>query len=208
MQFIAQFLIGAIKAAVVLAINVSLFLIIPITHDLLGLLKEEKKEAVTQQRVVAEYVKPKQPKKEPEPQTRLRSVSDASSRPMQQQMKFDFSPDLSVEGSAGGVGIESQELQAEVFEEGEVDQDAVPISRPIPKYPERARDLAVEGTVTVTFMVGVDGKVSVQNIDAPHPSFVPEIRGAVEKWKFKPAMNKGVPVKMLMRIPIDFKLDS
>ncbi len=208
MQMIVQLLSTAIKAAVVLAINVSLFLIIPVTHDLLGMLKEEEKKTVNQRKIVAEYVKPKQQEKKPEPKTRLRSVSDASSQPMQQQMKFDFSPDLSVEGGAGGVGIESQELQAEVFEEGEVEQEAVPIATPGPKYPDRARDLAVEGVVTVKFIVGVDGKVNVQDIDAPHPSFVQEVRSTLEKWKFKPAMNKGVPVKVIMRVPIEFKLDS
>ncbi|MFP4415683.1 MAG: energy transducer TonB [Fibrobacterota bacterium] len=209
MNIIAHLLMYALKGVLVLAINVMLFLVIPATHNLFGMFEEEKEEVVQQKRVVAELVKPKpKPKEQKQPQ-RIRSVSNASSQPMQSRMKFDLKPDLSVQGSAGGVGIESQELQAEVFEEGEVDQNVVPITTSQPAYPSRARDLAIEGTVTITFVVNEDGRVStIEKIDAPHQSFVSETRKSVSQWRFKPAQNKGVPVKQRVRISIDFSLDQ
>lgn len=209
MNIIAQLLMYALKFVLVLAINVTLFLVIPATHNLFGMFEEEKKEVVQQKRVVAELVRPKpKPQEQKQPQ-RIRSVSNASSQPMQSRMKFDFKPDLSVQGSAGGVGIESQELQAEVFEEGEVDQYVVPIKTSQPAYPDRARDLAIEGTVTITFVVNEDGRVSaIEEVDAPHQSFVSETRKSVSEWRFKPAQNKGVPVKQRVRISIDFSLDQ
>ncbi len=209
MNFLAQSFIYLIKIMLVLTINITLFLVIPATHNLFGMFKEEKKEIVQQKKVVAELVKPKpKPQEQKQPQ-RLRSVSNAKSQPMQSRMKFDFKPDLSVQGSAGGVGMESRELQAEVFEEGEVDQNAIPVKATQPAYPSRARDLAIEGTVTITFVVDVDGRVvEIENIDAPHQSFVTEARKTVSQWRFRPAQNKGVPVKQRVRISIDFSLDQ
>lgn len=198
------------KLVVVVVINLSLFLVIPVTEgmfSLIGGMKEERVE--TRKKLVAEYIKPKQKEVKRTQQSRVRSVSNASARPMQSSMKFKFTPDLSVGGAGEGVAMQSQQLEAEVFEEGQVDVDPVPMQTPPPAYPDRARDLAVEGEAVAVFVVDVDGKVrTIENIDAPHPIIADEIRATIMQWKFKPAQNRGVPVKARMRVPFDFSLDS
>jgi periplasmic protein TonB len=198
-----------LKTAVVFVINVSLFLIIPVTESVFRMFgPEEKSEVVAEHKVIAEYVKPK-PKPETKPkQRRIRTVSNANARPLQSTMKLKFAPDLSVGGMGDGVVVESRELQAEVFEEGQVDVEAVPMFTPAPAYPKRARELAVEGEAVAQFVVDVDGKVrQIERIDAPHQVLEEEIRRTLVQWKFKPAQNRGVPVKARMSVPFSFALD-
>jgi TonB family protein len=128
---------------------------------------------------------------------------------MQSMMKFTLTPDLSTGGIGDGVAIQQRELTAEVFEEGEADENVTPVFKPSLSYPPRARELAIEGTVAVTFVVGVRGEVrEIEEIDAPHESFMKEARKTISRWKFKPARNKGVPVNQRVKIAIDFSLDS
>jgi len=193
----------------VLAINFSLFLVIPVSHSLFSMIKTEDKAVVAQKRVVAELVKPKKPKPKKVSKSRIRSVSNSSSQSLNNPMKFKFTPDLSVASGGGGVAIANQELQAEVFEEGEVDQEAIPQLTPPPQYPPRARELAIEGMVIVEFIVGADGTITdIEKITAPHPSFKKTVRQTLMKWKFKPAQNNGIPVNQRMRLPLEFSLDS
>ncbi|MBD3315080.1 MAG: TonB family protein [Chitinivibrionales bacterium] len=208
MNWAANAFFGLGRFAIVLAINISLFLIIPATHDLFGSIHDRTKQAPTQRKVVAELVKPKQEKEKAKPKRRLRSVQDASAEALRNPMKFKFSPDLSVAGAGDGVAMQSQELSAEVFEEGEAEQDARPKRFPSLQYPDRARELAVEGTVVVRYIVDVNGKVyGIEEISSPHPSLTSAVRRALENSKFEPAMNKGVPVKQRVQQSFDFHLD-
>ncbi len=209
MNMIMQLFGMLVKGVVVLAINVSLFLVIPVSHSLFGMFDEKKEEEVDQKRIVAEFVRPKEEKPKEPPKTRLRSVDASQSQPLQNPMKFKFTPDLAMGGAGDGVGIANEEMSAEVFESGEVDQQATPVYQPYPDFPDRAKQLGVEGEVTVTFVVGVDGMVrSIEEVNAPHPSLSSEVRKTVSSWKFNPAMNKGVPVESRMRIILDFGLES
>jgi TonB family protein len=197
-----------VKILIVLSINVSLFIIVPVSHSLLAMISEDKEKVLPQKRIVAEIVKPKEQKQEVRRQSRIRTVSDASSRPVQSTMKFKFTPDLSIAGASDGVAIQQQELEAEVFEEGDVDENASPVSVQAPPYPQRAKELAVEGTVVITFVVDENGAVgSIENIDAPHPSFSSAFRTSMQSWKFNPARKNGVPVKQRVRWPVDYVLE-
>lgn len=199
----------AAKLAVVMSINISLFMIVPASQSFLDMIKNEKKEVVVKRRTVAQLIRPKEVKKQATPKSRLRTVSSGSSEPMQNPMKFKFSPNLSVAGGGDGASIATQELSAEVFDEDEVDERATPKFTPAPSYPEKAKKLAIEGTVKIEFTVGTDGRVqTIDNIDAPHPSFNKEIRNTLQKWKFTPAKNKGIPVKSRQRIALNFFLDK
>ncbi len=99
-------------------------------------------------------------------------------------------------------------MSARVFEEGDVDQQAVAISIPQPKFPKEAKELGLGGNVIILFTVGSNGAVtSIESIEAPHSSFEKSIRQAMNNWKFSPAMNQGVPVASKKSISIDFDLD-
>lgn len=209
MPLFAQFIAVVSKFAVVLAINLSLFMLIPVGNSVFKGFQQQDTRKVESRRVLAELVKPREKKPEKTTKSRIRTVKAAGAEEVRNPMKFKFTPDLGVEGDEGGVAIASQDLEVEVFEEGETDEPVVQVYTPRPAYPSRAVEMAVEGRVEVTFVVGVDGRVSsIESINSPHPSFDAEVRKTLFQWKFRPAKNKGVPVKQRVRIPFDFFLDA
>jgi len=208
MQFLSNAFSWIINSAIVLTINVTLFLILPAARQFFDRLNEPKAAAVTQRKLLAEYIKPKTVEQKAERKSRIRSTGGPSNQPLQNPMKFKFTPDLAVAGAGDGVAMQQEQLSAEVFEEGDVDENARPLSVQPPAYPDRAREMAIEGTVIVTFVVNEDGKVgTIEDIKAPHPSFQTAFRQSVQSWKFKPAVKKGVPVKQRLRWPVDYVLD-
>ncbi len=75
------------------------------------------------------------------------------------------------------------------------------------RYPVRARRAGIEGQVLVGAYIGKDGKVEKTHIyssdnEALNASAVAAVKGTV----FTPALLKGVPVKLWVRIPIQYRL--
>ena len=91
----------------------------------------------------------------------------------------------------------------------QVDQPPRKISGASPVYPIWAKAKQAEGAVTLRFIVDIDGKV--RNIE------VHSIRGderfaiaaekAVEKWRFKPAVNRARPVAVWCFQKIQFQFE-
>jgi protein TonB len=191
----------------VAAINYLLFLLIPLIHQKFFMPDDANRVNKTHRKLVAEYVKPPEKKKEKVPR-RIREVTRMSQgKRGEEQYRFDFMPDLSVEG-AGGVAIEQKDFEAVVFEEGEADQDIVPVYTPAVKYPQRALELEIEGSVEIEIVVDRTGKVSTVSIRrSPHPVLSTATRKAVSAWRFKPAKYQGVPVRQRALKVIEFKLD-
>jgi TonB family protein len=60
----------------------------------------------------------------------------------------------------------------------------------------------------IELVIGVDGKVeSVEILKSPHASISAEARKHALRWLFRPAKNKGVPVRVRARKEIEFRLD-
>lgn len=207
-KILARFAGSITKLAAVIGVNFFLFIILPITHNIFSSINVENKELKKQPKIVAEMVKPEKKKEKEQPKRRIRKVQNASAQSASSSNNLKFTPDLGVEGGQG-VGIASQTMETTVFEEGNTDEDAVPMFTPPPKYPQRARDLGIEGMVEVIIVVGTDGKVSsVEIVRSPHASFNQEVRKVISTWKFKPAKNQGVPVQVRKKQVLDYRLDS
>jgi periplasmic protein TonB len=194
-------------------ITFALFIAIPIVHKMFGFSLDIPKGLTQKPQVLIEKIPP-QKKEEKKAEQRIRQMKSASmDRAMAgaaKSMSMKFTPDLSVEGSANGaaVSLQGQDLQAEIFEEGQTDEAFVPVYNPPVEYPERARELGVQGTLEVVFVIDIDGKVTSLEIrKSPHPTIATEARKTISSWKFKPARNKGVPVKVRVRQEIEFKLE-
>ncbi len=196
------------RVALVLLINFCLFLIIPVSQRFMSNIAPEKNEEEEVYRVVAEMVKPPEPPKQQQQQSRIRSVNASSGRSMQDQMQFDLSPDLSGGGGGDGVAMQSGQMEAEVFDEGSVDQPAVARQIPPFRYPDEARELGITGSGLITFIVGTEGRVvEVIDMDVPHPSIDRAVRSWLPSLTFTPAQNQGVPVAQKMQLPMEFKLN-
>ncbi len=208
MFYINQFMEITPKFIAAVAINISLFLIIPVTEDIYSIFDETKTVKPQQKTMVAEVVKPEKKPEKKQRKPNIRDVNTSRAQSAKNPMKLSFSPDLTNASSGDGVGIASNDLQTEVFEEGEVDAPATPVYRPQIPYPQQAKKLGIEGSVLIQFSVGRDGKVkTIERVEAPHPSFKKEARKSVEKWKFNPAEKDGIPVESRLRQSIDFNLE-
>jgi TonB family protein len=199
----------AYSVALAAVINFLLFIIVPALEDALGRRHLLRPAATAANEIPIEVVQPKKPEQEERLQ-RIRTVGDDRSRKAlaAEGMSMRFSPDLGVAGAGTGVGMAQQELAAVIFEEGETDEDVVPVHVPPIEYPERARELGIEGVLLLELVIGRDGKVeSVEILKSPHPSIAAQARKAVGQWRFKPAKNKGIPVRVRAVKEILFQLE-
>ncbi len=89
-------------------------------------------------------------------------------------------------------------------------EEAEPLRRVKPTYPEAARRMGLEGVVKLDALVGPDGRVQrVRVVDPEHspPILTRAAEEALWRWSFKPAPSSDRPV-VLVRVPFNFNLYS
>ena len=117
------------------------------------------------------------------------------------------------EFQAGGVDTVSESLLGDLdnvaLTEDAVDQPPAFRTRIIPDYPERARQREIEGSVTVSVLVGVDGRIrTMQVLEAVPPGvFEESVLAALRQSTFEPAQYRGDPVETWVNIPFPFRLN-
>ncbi len=193
----------AITAA--LTVNAVLFHGIGVLHQLFNPVILNQSKSQDEKMIVMERIQ--KPEKKPEKRVRkIRTVHSLSGRQTTGKMHLRFSPDLST-ASGTGVAMHGNQLQNMIFKEGETDEPLIPVKIvPLP-YPQRARDLGIEGNLVFEMIVGRDGKVkSFDVLKSPHPSITSAARKTVQDWRFKPAKNEGIPVEVRVRQEIEFNL--
>ncbi len=80
---------------------------------------------------------------------------------------------------------------------------------PPPAYPPALRAAGLEGTVVVTYVVGVDGRVEAGSLSiesAGHALFGTAVEAALMEARFRPGRLRGTPVRSLVRQVIRFSL--
>ena len=79
-----------------------------------------------------------------------------------------------------------------------------------PVYPEKARDIKLEGYVILEALMTADGSVGdikvLRGLGKGKFGFEEAAAHALKNWKFKPALVEGHPVDVLMTLKIDFVL--
>ena len=91
------------------------------------------------------------------------------------------------------------------------DGDATPIVRIEPKYPIQAARDGKEGWVTLSFTINeIGGVEDVDVIEAePKRIFDKEAKRALRKWKYKPKVVDGKPMRQPgLTVRLDFKMDG
>ena len=209
----AKILTPIIRLMVALIGSFVVFTLVSYLHGFFGDALQKKPVAV-QPRLVAMAI-PKKHEEEPKPQQHVRIVKASAGRQGSSaggQSNSRFVPDLGAESgpdNGNGVALGAQDLGAEVFEEGHTDEAAVAVYTPAVPFPDRAREMNIEGTVKAIIVVNYLGKVtSVDVVKSPDPSFTREVKRVLLTWRFKPAKNKGVPVNVRFSKELEFRLEQ
>lgn len=87
---------------------------------------------------------------------------------------------------------------------------AIAILQSQPEFPDKARQNSIEGWVTVSYVIGRDGRVSNVDIVAAQPRNVFEsaVRRAVRSWRFEPMTVDGTTVEQKKTQTIRFSLSD
>ncbi|RPJ54763.1 MAG: energy transducer TonB, partial [Acidobacteria bacterium] len=76
-----------------------------------------------------------------------------------------------------------------------------------PTYPQQAKAVRLEGTVTVRILVTAKGIVDQVEVVSGHPLLVQGAIDAVRQWKFKPYVEYGHATPFTTELQIPFTLD-
>lgn len=184
-----------------------LFILMPLLHALFGAALTPQTSTLNQRRIIAKIEKKKE-KKEKRKQRRIRKISTAKARRSTGDFKMKFVPSLGALGGEG-VAVEAHQAKAVIFNEGETDENPVPLRiTPIP-FPDLARQQGIDGKLLIEIVIGRSGRVeSVRVLKSPHSSFSAAARRTAATWRFSPGKNKGIPVRVRARKLIEFKLNQ
>ncbi len=98
----------------------------------------------------------------------------------------------------------------QVFMEAVVDERPQVLSAPQVGYPPLLRQAKIQGRVLVQFILDTLGRAepqSVKIVQSPNSGFDEEATSYVLHTTFRPARVHGRPVRVLLNLPIDFKIN-
>jgi hypothetical protein len=81
-----------------------------------------------------------------------------------------------------------------------VESQPVPIFQPVPHV-----RVIREATAQLALLVGTDGRVHDIDIQRDVPGVMGPLMGAVQQWRFRPAMQNGEPVSSRFTVAVTFK---
>jgi protein TonB len=82
------------------------------------------------------------------------------------------------------------------------------VKKVVPEYPEKARELGIEGRVMLELTVDGEGKViDVRIVKGLHPVLDAAAVEAAKKMRFQPGTVNGTPVTLKIPVPFTFVLD-
>jgi TonB family protein len=113
------------------------------------------------------------------------------------------------ESAPGGAPRHAQTQSVTRLEAGDlagVSRPPIPRFRAPPAYPWALREAKVSGYAVVDFVVTTTGDVANARVMSTNDDrFAEAALAAVNKWKFRPAIENGMPVSHHLRVPIQFR---
>ena len=101
-------------------------------------------------------------------------------------------------GPGDGPGVEPLEVTGDMVR-------PVLLEKVSPTYPRVARQAGLGGRVTVRAVIAPDGSVeSVEVFASTNPLFNQAAADAVRKWRYRPALMNGNPVRVYFTVVVDF----
>lgn len=87
-------------------------------------------------------------------------------------------------------------------------QQAKLIYQAQPRYPQEAKDRRVTGTVELTALIGLDGKIIYLRPESGPPELISESIAAVRQWVYQPTLLNGKPCFVLTRIDVNYTMSQ
>jgi protein TonB len=206
-----------------LAVNLLLFLSIPLLSQLSGDIRpEDFSDTISfrkMTRVRPRELPPAQPSKPPEPRKMprvprsagLASAPQSAAAPRPRATlsapSFEMAPSKMATGIAAFAPLAPPRSE---FDLSQVDTQPQLVGRVHPTYPYEARQKNLQGVVIVRFLVDAEGRVTRASVVEARPAQVFEQAAldAVRKWRFQPARIDSERVATWMSVPIRFKMDK
>jgi protein TonB len=76
-----------------------------------------------------------------------------------------------------------------------------------PVYPPIARQVRISGTVELTGVIGIDGRIRELQVVRGHPLLVNAALEAVRQWMYEPTLLNGEAVEVIAPITVNFLLN-
>jgi protein TonB len=197
-------------------LSLAVFLVLPLTQMVSSGMKREllvRKVSDAQLEAPPEETEPPPPPpeekvEEPPPPP---SLSDTPP-PMNLNVDLDFAAGsggaLAGFGAFGGAE-DSAGSALDTFDVSELEKRPEVVSSVPPQYPAELRKAKVEGAVTLVFVLDETGRVDDLRVEnSSRPEFEKPALDAVRRWKFRPGMKDGEPVRTYMKLPIRFRFNS
>lgn len=130
--------------------------------------------------------------------------------PINLQENFD-PKDYSGVGVEGGMGSGVVPTSDQVYLEAVVEERPDHLSGPALQYPELLKQAGVQGRVLVQAVIDTTGRAvpsSVKILQSAHAGFDQPAKSYVLQSLFRPGRVAGRAVKVLVNMPIDFKLTT
>jgi TonB family protein len=127
--------------------------------------------------------------------------------PINLQEHFD-PKDYSGSGVEGGVA-NGMVPTGDVYAENLVEEKPSVLSGPTAPYPELLKQAGIQGRVLVQAIIDTSGRAepnSIRIIQSPNPVFDPGSRSYVLHALFRPARVHGRAVRVLIQVPIDYRI--
>lgn len=183
-----------------LGFNALLFGFLPVMTYLRQNAEEQGTAGATETQVVAVPVVNKK-KEKPKSLEPLKPAEKKLAAPGKTIARQRFVMDLGPGGGTGvaaGNAVSQGDLQQVSYEEGEVDEGAVLLTKITITKPKKAEAAGAGGLVRSMWTVGENGQVvDVQFLEVPAGyGFEEVVRAAAASARFKPAKVGGVPVRV------------
>jgi protein TonB len=117
-------------------------------------------------------------------------------------------------GALAGFGAVAAPTRVEAvaqdtFDVADLEKRPEAVSQIAPTYPRALHKAKIEGQVTLVFVLTEEGRVEDPRVEnSTRPEFEAPALEAIRKWRFRPGLKEGQPVRTFIRIPMKFQITS
>ncbi|MFO1487240.1 MAG: energy transducer TonB [Verrucomicrobiota bacterium] len=192
-----------------------LFGFIPFAHRI-----AKPQRALELRKVAAADLPPPVEENTPPPPPENEKPPEAKPEPQlaEAQQQIPLSADLEVAMGSGGALAGFGDIRAltaaesvrqDAFDVADLEKKPEAISQVAPTYPPELRKAKIEGSVTLVFILGEDGRAEEPRVEnSTRPEFEKPALEAIRKWRFRPGQKDGKPVRSYIRIPLRFRVTA